>query len=278
MIDGGELAADAESVADAGAVLELEAVGARSWPALESEWQDGWLLRASRGWTGRANSALPLGQLADGGSAARIAAVERWYATRDLAPTIAVPLPLMAPLADELLGLGWVPRHGADVMTTTIAAVLASIPPRPDLPEVQVATEPSEPWLAAYHYRGGRLPAYAIDVLRGADARFLSLHLDGEVVAIVRTVVEAPWVGLTAMEVAPTHRGRGLALHLLRGALEQASQDGAERAWLQVDPANDAGQGLYRRAGFTVHHAYRYFQRTATAPEDHHRPDDGDGT
>ncbi|MDQ1739423.1 MAG: N-acetylglutamate synthase, partial [Pseudonocardiales bacterium] len=41
-------------------ILELERVARRGWRAAEVVDLDGWLLHADQGWTGRANSVLPL--------------------------------------------------------------------------------------------------------------------------------------------------------------------------------------------------------------------------
>ncbi|MBO0869445.1 MAG: GNAT family N-acetyltransferase, partial [Micromonosporaceae bacterium] len=60
-------------------IAELELAADRAWPAPETERLGGWLLRAADGFTGRANSALPIG---DPGCplAAALDAVEHWYA------------------------------------------------------------------------------------------------------------------------------------------------------------------------------------------------------
>ena len=42
-------------------MLELERMAAAHWRGTEEEWLGEWLLRAADGFTGRANSALPLG-------------------------------------------------------------------------------------------------------------------------------------------------------------------------------------------------------------------------
>ncbi len=42
-------------------IIDLERVAAGHWRGTEEEWLGGWLLRAAEGFTGRANSALPLG-------------------------------------------------------------------------------------------------------------------------------------------------------------------------------------------------------------------------
>ena len=71
---------------------DLERLAARTWRGLEEERLGDWLLRASGGFTGRANSALVVG---DPGVPLpeAIAGVARWYQQRGLRPMAQVPLP-----------------------------------------------------------------------------------------------------------------------------------------------------------------------------------------
>ncbi|HMH39170.1 MAG TPA: hypothetical protein VK584_19740, partial [Streptosporangiaceae bacterium] len=68
----------------------LERAAALHWQAPETEPRGEWRLRAAAGFTGRANSALPLG---DPGLPLpeAVAAVEDWYCRRDLRPMIVLP-------------------------------------------------------------------------------------------------------------------------------------------------------------------------------------------
>ena len=238
---------------------------AATWVPLEQQWLGRWLLRAGGGWTGRANSVLPLG---DSGVSLddAVAFVAGWYAERDLRPMIAVPHPVFDDLALALQDRGWERQWGAVVMTAPVADVLSAITQRPDLPRVTVTAAPDEAWLAAYHYRGGALPPHAVAILRAGNPRFASVRVEGEVLAIGRFVVHAGYVGITAMEVAAAQRRRGLGGHLLRGIVTEGAAAGAGLAWLQVDHVNTAGRALYERAAFTRHHEYDYWapaERTA---------------
>jgi ribosomal protein S18 acetylase RimI-like enzyme len=240
--------------------LELERIAARGWPGLRNEWVGGWWLRAGGGWTGRANSALALDE--DGHHIDTLLdIVQRWYQADGLPPTVQVPLPARSDLREALEQRGWSARWGAVVMTTTVAQALTRVQPHPDLPAVDFADAPGEAWLGAYHYRGGALPAVARDILQaGARPRFLSVTDAGATVAICRTATSDGWLGITAVEVATTHRRRGLATHLLYAALEVARDEGTGRVYLQADHANAAAQCLYAGAGFARHHEYFYFR------------------
>lgn len=245
--------------------LELERIAALGWRGLHTEKLGGWLLRASGGWTGRANSVLPLGD-PDMDLDAALEHVRKWYAAQHLPPLIQVPLPARTDLSDALHARGWTDAWGALVMTADAATVLAKLPARDDLPPVEFATEPSAEWLGAYHYRGGALPDVAVEVLRSGDAPFFaSVVDDGAVSAIARGALDEGWVGITAVEVEPAQRRRGLATHLLRGLLEYGLKRGAHRAYLQVDLANEVAQGLYQRVGFTIHHTYMYVRAPSGA-------------
>jgi N-acetylglutamate synthase len=77
-------------------VIDLERTAAAHWRGTEEEWLGGWLLRSAEGFTGRANSALPLG---DPGMPLdeALAAVTLWYRDRGLPPMVAVPTQLDTP-------------------------------------------------------------------------------------------------------------------------------------------------------------------------------------
>ena len=87
-------------------MLELERAAAAHWRGTEEEWLGEWLLRAADGFTGRANSALPLG---DPGLPLEAALdyVTGWYRARGLPAVMAVPLPLLPPIT--LRPSGWTP-------------------------------------------------------------------------------------------------------------------------------------------------------------------------
>ncbi|HEX6337481.1 MAG TPA: GNAT family N-acetyltransferase [Jiangellaceae bacterium] len=244
------------------AVRDLEAAAAGGWRATETERVGGWLLRAAGGFTGRANSCLPL---ADPGMPVdvAIALVEKWYRARGLAPTFQVPVPLGATLEGALDKRGWPPAYEDNlVLTAALASVAAST--RGDLPPVELLPEPDDRWLAAYHYRGTTPPPNAKSVLINADVlTFAAVVVDGRPVAIARGAVsDSPegrrWLGVTAVEVDPAMRRRGLASHVMTGLVEWARRHGATDGYLQVTEDNAGAVAMYQRLGFTEHHRYRY--------------------
>jgi N-acetylglutamate synthase len=244
-------------------IRDLEAAAAQGWRGLEIRHMEGWILRAAAGFTRRANSCLPLG---DPGTPLddAIAAVEHWYQDRGLPPTFQVPDRLAGALEHALDARGW--THDADVLVMTASVDDVRKGARPDLPAVRLDIRPDDAWLASYHYRGGDLPAHGFDVLVNAGTvGFASVDDAGRRVAIARgAVTDAPsgrrWLGVTAVEVAPDARRRGLGRHIVASLAEWAANHGATDAFLQVEEVNTTAQGAYRKLGFGDHHAYHYRQ------------------
>lgn len=234
---------------------ELERIALLGWRALEAEWVDGWLLRAGAGFTGRSNSALPLGP------GPGLGYVEDWYGSRGLMPQVQVPLPYGSALDSELDAAGWQAHSLSWVMTAPLEALLSE-----GEDAVELASSPDENWLSMYHYRGGELPEIGRTILRSAaDPTFASIHVDGALAAIGRGACDQGWCGLTAIEVSPEHRRQGLGSQVVRGLARWARTRGASAVYLQVMQTNDGAIALYEDLGFSKHHAYVY-RRAARQP------------
>jgi N-acetylglutamate synthase len=238
---------------------ELERAAARHWQAPETERLGEWLLRAALGFTGRANSALPLG---DPGVPLpeAAAAVTDWYRRRRLPPMIAVPLPLhdaCAPRLDDFLAeRTWALRSApALVMTAAIADIPA---PDPHI-DLQLDPEPGPDWLALYRYRGQELPPIAPKLLMSAPWQaFGSIRRDGRTVAVGRVSVAGSWGALTAVQVDAGCRRQGLGAAITSALAAAAARHGARRVLLQVETGNDPARALYLGCGFRDAHRYHY--------------------
>jgi ribosomal protein S18 acetylase RimI-like enzyme len=245
-------------------IIDLERAAAAHWRGTEEEWLGAWLLRAAEGFTGRANSALPLG---DPGLPldTALAAVTDWYRARGLPPMIAVPAPLLAdsqghPLDVHLSKRMWLTRPGPALVM--VAGLPLGIRPDPvkDGRQVQADPEPDDPWAAMYHYRGqDHLPPVARKVLTSAEQQaFVSIREGDAVLAIARLSVAAGWAGITAVEVHPGHRRQGLGGAITAAACDEAARRGISRVFLQVEADNGAARALYERFGFRNSHRYHY--------------------
>jgi len=245
-------------------IIDLERMAAAHWRGTEEEWLGGWLLRAAEGFTGRANSVLPLG---DPGMPLdeALVAVTQWYRARGLPPMMAVPAPIaadsLAQGLDHLLSeRKWLTRPGPAFV------MLADLPLGIDLGglragrDVLASPEPDDAWAARYHYRGqDYLPPVARKVLTSApEQSFVSIRDGNEVLAIARLSIADGWAGISAVEVHQDHRRQGLGGAITAAACLAAEQRGLSRVFLQVEVDNAAARALYARLGFRDSHRYHY--------------------
>jgi len=247
----------------------LDRLAARTWRGTDEEALGSWLLRAAGGFTGRANSVLTAG---DPGMPLPEAAgrVRAWYTARGLPPMASVSYPLgrpeRGPVDRFLAGQGWRLRDEAEVIVMTQRS--AAVPPRAAALPVRLDPTPSDDWLALYHFRGQpTLPPIAPTVLTSAPWQaFASVRDGNRTVAIGRVATATAngqpgteqWASLTAIEVDPAYRRRGLAAAVTTALIGHGAQRGARRVFLQVEDGNVAALALYHRLGFTEHHGYHY--------------------
>jgi N-acetylglutamate synthase len=258
-------------------IIDIERAAARHWRGTEEESLGGWLLRAAEGFTGRANSALPLGDPELPLDRA-LDAVTGWYRDRGLPPMIAVPLLLDADspgreLDRSLSERSWGTRPGpAFVMVADLSAdanplrdlATRELPPGATF---RVDAEPDQAWLARYHYRGqDGQPAVMRDVLTSAAFQaFASIRAGDDVLAIARLSIAHGWAGITAVEVDPARRRAGLGSALTGAVCAEAASRDVSRVFLQVETSNAAALALYEQCGFRYSHRYHY--RVAPTPQ-----------
>ena len=235
-------------------IENLERAAARHWQAPDTEPLGEWQLRAAAGFTGRANSALPLGDpgrpLPDA-----VTAVEQWYRRRDLRPMIVLPQGTGPDqLENHLNERRWLPRPGpAFVMLAEVAALPASPA------DVEFAPEPDEAFLGLYRYRGQDLPPIARTLLMSSPWQaFGSIRRDGRTVAVGRVSVADGWAGLTAIQVDVSCQRQGLGRAVSTGLAAAAAEAGARDILLQVGTGNAPARALYSGCGFRDSHRYRY--------------------
>lgn len=240
-------------------VIALELAANEGWPAPIQSRLGRWILRAAGNWTGRANSALAVGD-PDRTLEQAIDAVVDWYRDHGQPALITAPLPLASVVNAALDERGWTARPLTLLQVAPLAALTAGLPERRELPPVDLADAPGEDWYAMVADHKGALPPAARQVLTGVPTAVFAHVRDarGDLVAVARGTVTGParWLGISLLQTAPAVRRQGLAQHVLRAITRWASGHGATRAYLQVEERNTGAIALYQRAGFTTHHTY----------------------
>ena len=224
------------------------------WPAREVATLGEWALRAHDGITGRANSAMTVG---DPGVPTRAAldAVQQWYVAKGLAPLL--QLPLADPRNLEMAEAGWSRLHVTIVQVAPVGRLLDTVPRRDDLRAV-VESTPSADWLGLMHDLDDDVDNHVAILTGPARVCFATLYRDDEPVGIGRVSVEGEWAGVTSVDVAPSARREGIGSAVMRVLLSWAGGRGAVASYLQVRAANDAALRLYAALGYVTHHPYNY--------------------
>ena len=234
--------------------LALQAVAARGWRAADTAELGGWLLRATGGFTGRANSVLPLrapGMPLD----EALQRARAWYADRGLPLRLLVPSEARRLLDAELGERGWPIEYGALVMAGRLDQLRAAA--RADV-AVRLDAVPDDAWFARYRDGAGASDTARALLTRHDQAIFASVRDGDACLAIGRATVDDRWLGVTAVEVDPRHRRQGLASSVMAALWQWGRDRGAVSSYLQVGDDNDAATDLYRTQGYWVHHDYRY--------------------
>ncbi|MCG8916454.1 GNAT family N-acetyltransferase [Actinokineospora sp. PR83] len=238
---------------------ELEDVCARAWPAVVTRPLGRWLLRASGGYTGRANSALAVGSPGVPLPAA-LRAVVSFSAEHGIRPYV------QAVVGDEveaaLPGLGWEVNlaHPKGAESAVLTSALGSGPRWAPAAGtgVEVVGSPPPGWFELAV--GGEPSAAQRAVLTsGPRVGFASLREGGAVVGVARGCVVGDHLHIAVLEVRSGYRRRGCARRLLAGLDAWAAAHGARRRVLQVATHNEAALALYRGLGYAESHRYRYW-------------------
>ena len=245
-------------------VVELEQVAAFGWRAQETVRLGEWLLRASGGFTQRANSVLAVGDPGVGLDAALDLATD-WYAERGLTPVVMESAAAPAGLVARLRERGWSPGTDTYVMSGEVAHALRGMPDAVAAAvasglELRLEDRPDEAWYAGYAESGRPLTEAGRAVVEGHPmAVFASFRDADRAVAVARAAVDARWTGLFAVTVAGHRRRGGLGAAITLAALKEAARRGGRHVYLQVEAHNEPAVALYRRLNLKVHHDYRYW-------------------
>ncbi|WP_328606504.1 GNAT family N-acetyltransferase [Amycolatopsis sp. NBC_00345] len=246
---------------------KLEIVCARAWPPVVERPLGQWRLRWADGFTGRANSALAVGDPGIGVS-------EALKAVCDFAHDQAIP-PVVQVIENAeaeraVAGAGWVEwtEHAAGHRVSVLTGPLPdSAVPGSAVPDGEVLDEPTPGWWELTV--DGREPSDAErHVLTTGKVGYGVLEVDGVTAGAVRGAVVDGWLHVSRLAVQPDFRRRGLASALMRTLAVWGRGHGATQWVLQVAVGNAGALALYSGLGCTEHHRYRYWGPGPGACED----------
>ena len=248
----------------------LDGLAMKDWPALESTALDGWVMRASRGATRRANSVWSHGSLEDLAVKNKLEQAEAFFAARDLSSTFYVSPATRPHELDQLLeDRGYLEEGGTLVHTGRLGDMIDGAGAAHDA-SVELVEKPDDGWLDAHFRcsrRSGEDARTRAEIIRrvGPSAAFASAIIGSEVVAVANGVLSSGWLGIYNVVTDPQFRRRGASLAVLKLLAEWAIRQGAEHAHLGVEEDNPGAIALYERLGMTMVYRYHYRVRQLNA-------------
>ena len=236
--------------------------------ALNAFFYDGWVLKFSEGYTGRANSVSPL-YPSSKPIAEKVAFCEDMYKKQGL-PCQFKLTELDTELNDFLAERGYKVVTPTDLMVCDYGC-----PVKPDndtkSPENDAkieyifSTSPDE-WLPVFFKVHEINGAHDQDVYTRmiekilVDTIYCILLYDGKPVACSSVAIENGYTLLQNVIVSSELRGHGLGKKVCSAILEKARETGAQYAYLQVVQTNNVAVNLYKKLGFEKIYSYWYMK------------------
>jgi ribosomal protein S18 acetylase RimI-like enzyme len=240
----------------------LEELALNAWPAPQTVYDDGWVLRFAEGYTRRANSVNPL-YTPFSNLDEHIRRCEAWYRARQQDVVFKMtPLALPKELDKVLTRQGYKEEAITSVQIADLELIDA-----PDDNHVVLTHELDDAWLELFcHMRGG--DTRHIGMMRKIISRiapasaFAVLYVDQRPAAMGLAVSEREYVGLFDIITHPEMRNRGLGQQLILHLLQWGKTHGATHSYLQVMTNNEPALRLYEKLGYQEVYQYWYRVRS----------------
>ncbi|MFC1959934.1 GNAT family N-acetyltransferase [Chloroflexota bacterium] len=234
-----------------------------SWPSLNTQYYDGWLLRFGAGYTRRINSVNPL-YPATLAVAEKIAHCEAVYRGQRLKPVFKITSdPALSDLDAALAARDYAYDALTSVQVMDDLTGLAA----PTLNMVTILQQPTAGWLDAYYAVSGadesnrEIHRQILGQIVG-QCGLMTLLMDEQPVAVGVGVLERGYVTIFDVVVAEERRNQGLGTQLMLNLLAWGRAQGADKSLLQVMCNNPPALKVYDRLGYRE--VYRYWYRAAT--------------
>ncbi|MGN7416006.1 GNAT family N-acetyltransferase [Paenibacillus sp. SAF-068] len=236
----------------------IEEMSLNHWQPLSTLLYDGWVLRFAKGYTKRANSVQPI-HYSTLDVHEKIAECERIYASNQL-NTIFKITPFIQPdHLDQLLqDKGYAVVDLTHVQTRSLDNIK-----EPVHQAVQIDEQLTTIWLDHFCRlnKMNDLQRETSELMLNnirTKAGFISLLMDGQVVACGFGVIERGYIGLYDIITDADFRNQGLAEQMILHLLHWAVENGATSSYLQVVANNAPALKLYAKLGYSQIYSYWY--------------------
>ena len=239
----------------------LENIAANGFVALEETYYDGWELRFTQGFTGRANS-VQIREESTIEPEQKVEYCEKAYAEHDL--------PCMFKLTDAdrdfisfLENRGYQAIKPTDVMTLVLNDTNMGYDAREVLDGVKFSTTPDD-WFEPYFEFDNYQDNKSRELIRKIHAKvtvdqiYIMVMFKEKVAAVASLAIENGYSLLHNVVVSPELRGNGLGKKLCQAAILKSKECGASYIYLQVMQNNPIALDLYRKLGFEKQYTYYY--------------------
>ena len=238
----------------------LEDHASKCFVGLENMIYDGWELRFTQGFTGRANS-VQIKKDSTIDITQKIEFCEKAYAEHDL-PCIFKLSDADGDFIEILKGRGYAVTKPTDVMLLPLDDIDSNL-----MPDNAAFSSAPEGWFDSYFEFEDMNDPKSQDLTRkihtkvSVDQIYIILCHDGQTAAVASLGVADGYCLLHNVVVSPSLRGKGLGQKLCEAAIAKAKEIGASHIYLQVMQNNPIALNLYKKLGFEKLYTYYYLKK-----------------
>lgn len=244
-------------------IRRVEELSLNAWPALQNMFYDGWILRISEGYTNRANSIQPI-YSSNEDVASKIKICQGIYNSNDLNTVFKITSDVRPKNLDEILA----ERGYRKTSPTSVQVINLDTIQKSCLENFNYLPHVTEEWINSFYKLSKKDTATKSinhKMLNNIlpNKFFVSMSINEKTIACGLGVLENDFIGLFDIVVDEQYRNKGYGKHLVLVILQLGKNNGAKKAYLQVEKKNAPALKLYSNIGFKE--IYDYWYRVATA-------------
>jgi N-acetylglutamate synthase len=250
-------------------ISTIEELAYELWPPEHEEILGDWKLRASQGFTKRANSVFTLNQIPN--EANWLSRIESFYQKHQLPVHYHVSDASPQELRKLLANQGYYEHTGCYIMTAPTAEVLWKSKQLSGLSyamevESTLAANADEDWIEDFIKIEEHDPirqefySYMFQRIQGPQC-YIKMQKNLQTIGIGTAIMKEDWTGLLNIGIDVSMRGRGLSYLLLYKLAEWSAEHKSTHMFLQVVADNKPAVALYKNIGFKPLYQYHYWSK-----------------